>query len=117
MTLYNFIKISNNNNSRKDFDIIITKIKNDRLKMSSLKSQYFRHLEYPDKYPYRDIYRFFDLDYSFYKLDRQDLVDIDTAKIHREKLLKEQKEKMKTKNVESIVQDIAGNYIVKLGSQ
>jgi hypothetical protein len=116
MTLYNFIKISNNNNSTKDFDIIITKIKNDRLKMSSLKSQYFRHLDNPNYYPHRNIYRFFNLDYSFYKLDRQEFVDIDTAKIHRENLLKEQYEKMnKIEKIapQSIIQDIAGNYIVK----
>lgn len=83
---YIFIKISNNNNSSKDFAVIISKILNPNLKMSSLKSQWKRHLEFPDEYGYRDIYRFFNLDYSFYKIDTRECENYEEAKKVRDEL-------------------------------
>lgn len=91
---YIFIKISNNKNSSKDFDIIVTKIQNPNLKMSSLKSQWKRHLEFPDEYGWRELYRFFYLDYSFYKVDTEECEDYESAKSYKNYLRKYWFEKM-----------------------
>jgi hypothetical protein len=89
-----FIKISNNNYPL-EFHIDITTMKSDRLRMASLKSQWLRYLEHPDDYPNRDVFKFFTLDYSFYTLDTGSFNNYDECKAHRDKLVAEQKEKLK----------------------
>lgn len=95
-----FIKISNNNDPT-DFIIDITTMRDDRLRIASLKSQYIRYLENPDKYPYRDVYRFFNLDYSFYCLDTDSFNNYTECKAHRDKLIQEQNTKMKNTPTQS----------------
>jgi len=67
-----FIKISNNNNARLDFYIDMTTMKNPSLRISGLKSSYKRWVAdgRPDCRT-KEIYRWFELDYSFYVIGKE----------------------------------------------
>lgn len=87
-----FIKISDNNDHH-SFYIDISTMKDPRLRMSAIKTQYQRYLETGELY--RPIYDIMDKDYSFYCLHKANCKDLDEAKIIKEQLLKEQREKVK----------------------
>lgn len=92
-----FIKISNNRNPAKDFYIDITTMKDARLRMSSLKSQYNKYLdslETDTPLPDREVFRYFTLDYSFYTLEKGCFDTYNDAKERRLDLYDEQYEKM-----------------------
>lgn len=64
-----FIKISDNNNANKNFYIDITNMKDARLRVSALKSQYKKYKKDPTSINYREIFDYFELDYSWYVLE------------------------------------------------
>jgi len=107
-----FIKISNNKNSTKDFYIDITTMKDARLRISSLKSQYHKYLdslETDDPLPDREVFRYFTLDYSFYTLEKGCFDTYNDAKERRLDLYDEQYEKM---NWTSLYGNIPNKYLL-----
>ena len=70
--LTKFIKVSNNNNSHLDFHIDMTTMKDASLRISGLKSAYRKWVK--DGSPrerFKEIYRWFGLDYSFYIIGKE----------------------------------------------
>jgi len=96
MRKYNFIKISNNNNAAVDFMIDITTMTDTRLRISTLKSQYKKYLDKNDNYTcnFKDAWRYFDLDYSFYCIDTKFFDTYEQAKEHRLDLMDSEYERM-----------------------
>lgn len=87
-----FIKISDNNDA-KNFYIDVTIMKDPRLRISALKGQYMRYLETGDLY--RDVFDFFERDYSFCCLERGNFKNLDDVKKRKQEIIKEQREKLK----------------------
>ena len=87
-----FIKISNNKNNKKDFYIDITTMKDPRIRMSSLKTQYKKYLKTGELF--KPIFHYFKIDYSFYTIDKGSFSNYQEVKEHRNKLYKEQFIKM-----------------------
>ena len=79
---YYFIKISNNNNASTDFYIDISVMKDPRLRISTLKSQLKRYKKNPGNIAYKEAWRYFELDYSFYCLDSKFCDNYGDAKSH-----------------------------------
>ena len=97
MPTYQFIKISNNHNPNKDFYIDITTMKDSRLRFSALKSQYRRYFEARQKHEEvidREIFRYFELDYSYYVIEKGEYDTYEDAKERRLDLYDIQYEKM-----------------------
>ena len=92
--LYHFIKISDNNNAARDFHIDISIMKDPRLRISTLKSQLKRYNKNPGNIIYKEAWRYFGLDYSFYCLDSKFCTDYDEAKQYSLDLMDQQYEKM-----------------------
>ena len=84
MPTYSFIKIVDNDNPS-DFMIDVTTMSNWRSRMSAVRTQCIRHLDY-DIGRRRDIYRFFFLDYSFYQVERGVFPNLATARVYRDEL-------------------------------
>jgi len=80
-----FIKISNNNNASTDYTIDITTMADSRLRISALKSQYKQYKLTGVRY--KPIFYYFELDYSFYCVDKDSFDTYDDAKIRREQLM------------------------------
>ena len=91
MPTYSFIKIVDNDNPS-DFMIDVTTMSNWRSRMSAVRTQCIRHLDY-DIGRERDIYRFFFLDYSFYRVERGNFPNLASARVYRDELHKRLKAK------------------------
>ena len=91
---YYFIKISNNNNASTDFYIDISVMKDPRLRISTLKSQLKRYKKNPGNIVYKEPWRYFELDYSFYCLDSKFCDNYCEAKSHCLDLMDEQYTRM-----------------------
>jgi hypothetical protein len=86
MTLYRFIKISNNNNPNTDFTVDITTMKDTRLRISALKSQYKNYLK--KRGTWKPIFHYFhNIDYSFCEVHFEELEHYDDAKRKKFELL------------------------------
>jgi len=84
MPTYRFVKIVDNENPS-DFMIDVTSMSNWKSRMSAVRTQCIRHIDY-NIGKNRDIYRFFFLDYSFYCLERRDFDNLADARKYREQL-------------------------------
>ena len=82
MKTYLFIKISNNNNASTDFHIDISVMRDPRLRISTLKSQYKKFKINPRNIVYKEPWRYFDLDYSFYCIYSGEFETYAAAKEH-----------------------------------
>ena len=91
---YYFLKISNNNNACVDFCIDITVMKDCRLRISTLKSQYKRYKKNPGNIKFKEAWNYLDLDYSFYCLDSRYCENYEEAKNHALDLMDLQYSKM-----------------------
>ena len=85
MTKYKFIKISNNNNSSKDFMIDITTMADDRLRISTLKSQLkkYRYGMLPNCEYKQQWYFIEHCDWSYYCLETKEFDTFEEAKEYR----------------------------------
>ena len=81
MSRYYFVKITNNNNHNQ-YDIIITRSKNIKIKMYGLKVLYNLYNTGTD-IRYRKIFDILDSDYSWFKYDIKEFEEYNDAKIHR----------------------------------
>lgn len=94
MKIYNFIKISNNNNPNQDFFIDITTMLSVTLRMQILKSQCLKHQKSGTGL-YRPAWYYIQtVDYSYYKIDTQEFDNYNEAKAHSVKIYNEQFIKM-----------------------
>ena len=82
MKKYLFIKISNNNNACVDFHIDISVMRDPRLRISTLKSQYKKYKINPRNIEFKEPWRYFDLDFSFYCIDSGEFETYAAAKEH-----------------------------------
>ena len=80
-----FIKLSNNNNAARDFTIDVTTMKDCRLRISALRSQYKTYLQ--TKCGWLEVFRYFELDYSFYCLETEAFDSYDDVKKRKNELL------------------------------
>ena len=87
-----FIKISDNNDP-KNFYIDVTIMKDPRLRISALKGQFMRYLDTGKLY--RDVFDFFERDYSFCCLEKGVFNNLDDVKKRKQEIIKEQREKLK----------------------
>lgn len=93
-----FIKIVNNNNAN-EFCIDITNMVDVKMRISTLKNAYKIYQKSPDKKLYRNIYKFFTLDYSFYVMEKGNYDTLKEARIRREEIIfQEQSKKRYIKN-------------------
>jgi hypothetical protein len=79
-----FIKISNNNNPA-EFMIDITTMLDARLRLSALKAQ-FKVYQATGDY-YKDVFKFFLYDWSFYVLERGSFENYEDIKKRRDELI------------------------------
>ena len=89
MTKYKFIKISDNNHASKNFYIDITTMADDRLRISTLKSQLkkYNYGMLPNC-EYKEPWRYFETtDWSYYCLDTREFDTYEAAKQHRDELM------------------------------
>lgn len=89
MTKYKFIKISNNNNASRDFMIDITTMADDRLRISTLKSQLkkYNYGMLPNC-EYKEAWRYFETTcWSYYCLDTKEFDTFEQAKDYRDQLM------------------------------
>ena len=93
-----FIKVSNNNNACKDFYIDITTMKDARLRIGSLKSQFKRWCEDDEDENYKPIYHYIQRDYSFYVVDRGSFNNYQEVKEYRNQLYRTQWDKLNNNN-------------------
>ena len=63
----------------------VTSMQNYRSRVSALRTQCLRHLDC-DVGKDRDIYKYFFLDYSFYRVHRQEFPNLAAARVFRKKL-------------------------------
>ena len=91
MPLYSFIKIADNN-TPSDFMIDVTSMVNWRSRMSAVRTQCVRHLDYEIGRD-REIYKYFFLEYSFCCLEKGEFPDLATARIYRDRLHEEVSER------------------------
>ena len=84
MPTYSFIKITNNDNTS-DFMLDVTSMHNYRSRVSALRTQCLRHLDC-DVGKDRQIYKYFFLDYSFYRVHRQEFPNLAAARVFRNQL-------------------------------
>ena len=96
MTKYKFIKISNNNNPSKDFMIDITTMNDERLRISTLRSQLKKYnygmlpnCEYKEAWRYME-----ECDWSNYCLESKEFSTFEEAKEHRLDLYDSEYERM-----------------------
>jgi hypothetical protein len=89
-----FIKISNNNNPCKDFYIDISTMKDARLRLSALKSQFKKYILNPEELTHREVFKYFIKDYSFYVIEKGAFNCYEDAKLRRDELYKIQYERM-----------------------
>lgn len=96
MTKYKFIKISNNNNASRDFMIDVTTMADERLRISTLKSQLKKYnygmlpnCEYKQAWYYIE-----NTDWSYYCLDTREFDTYDQAKDFRDQLMDSEYERM-----------------------
>ena len=82
-----FIKISNNNNPS-EFILDVTTMRDVRLRMSALKAQHRKYQQ--TGLFYKEIFRFFLMDWSFCVLERGSHPDYAAVKKRRDCLCKEQ---------------------------
>jgi hypothetical protein len=94
MVKYYFIKITDNNNVN-DFHLDITKMPDCRLRIGSLKSQYKQYLKTNKNY--KIVFKYFDLDYSFYVVDRGEFENYQDVKMRRDELINFYKKKLEIK--------------------
>ena len=94
MKTFHFVCISNNNNAT-DFHIEATSMKNPRLRISSLKSQHKRSKIAGDTLSTKPIFRFFELNFSFFILNSVELEENEVTH-HIAYLTEIRNEKMKT---------------------
>ena len=98
MPTYTFIKIVNNNNPSQ-FKLDLTSMTNHKSRISTLKTQFINHLDYGIG-KNRDVYNYFTMDYSFYRVGKRDFPNLASAKIYKDELEKqlinERINKMKT---------------------
>ena len=93
---YKFIKISNNNNASRDFHIDITTMNDDRLRISTLKSQLKKYnygmlanCEYKEPWRYMENH-----DWSYYCLETKEFDTYEEAKEYRLDLYDKEYERM-----------------------
>ena len=93
---YKYIKISNNNNASKDFHIDITTMNDDRLRISTLKSQLKKYnygmlanCEYKEPWRYMENH-----DWSYYCLETKEFDTYEEAKEYRLDLYDKEYERM-----------------------
>jgi len=85
MIKYYFVKVTNNRN-KKEFDIVITRSKNVKLKMYGLKCLFNLYMTGHD-ITYRPIFDLLKTDYSWYKYDAKEFTEYNDAKLYRLSLL------------------------------
>ena len=78
-----FIKITDNNHHEK-FYIDITTMYDARLRISALKAQYKKYLEL--KTFKKEVFNFFEIDWSFAVIERGKFANFDDAKLRRDEL-------------------------------
>ena len=86
MPIYSLIKIVDNQNPG-DFSLDVTLMSNHHMRMSALRTQCIRHIE-GGVGRWRPIYRYFFLDYSFYRVEKREFDLISEAKSYRDELHK-----------------------------
>jgi hypothetical protein len=84
MPMFSFIKIVDNQNPS-DFSLDVTSMSSYHMRMSALRTQCMRHIE-DGVGRWRPIYRYFFLDYSFYRVKKREFDLISEAKLYRDKL-------------------------------
>ena len=82
MKTYLFIKISNNNNASTDFYIDISVMRDPRLRISTLKSQYKKFKINPKNIEFKEAWYYFNLDFSFYCIYSGEFETYAAAKDH-----------------------------------
>ena len=82
MKKYLYIKISNNNQASTDFHIDISVMRDPRLRISTLKSQYKKYKINQRNIEYKQAWYYFDLDFSFYCIDSVEFETYADAKDH-----------------------------------
>ena len=95
MPLYNFIKIVDNNNIS-DFLIDVSCMPNWKSRISAVRTQCIRHLDY-DVGRKREIYRYFFLDYSFSCVEKMEFADLASAREHRQLIYERYRAKLSDK--------------------
>lgn len=93
-----FIKVSNNKNACKDFYIDITTMKDPRIRISALKTQ-FKHYLKGEEY-WKPLFHYFERDYSFYTMRRGSFQNYQEVKEFRNELYKSEWERMNNNNME-----------------
>ena len=91
-----FIKIVDNNNAA-DFFIDVTTMTDVRCRISTLKNNYKIYLK-TQKY-YKEIFRFFALDYSYYVIEKGLYNNLKDARVRRDEIINREKLIKKYKKV------------------
>ena len=91
-----FIKVSDNNNAHRDFYIDITTMKDPRIRISALKTQ-FKHYIEGEEY-WKPLFHYFERDYSFYTLCRHSFDNYQEVKAYRNELYKSEWMRMNNNN-------------------
>jgi len=91
-----FIKITDNNNHN-DFLIDATRMLDARLRIGALKSQYKIYQKTGKQY--KNVFKYFDLDFSFYVIKKGSYYSYEEVKAERDKLYDLYKSKMENKNI------------------
>jgi hypothetical protein len=91
-----FIKITDNNNHQ-DFSIDATRMLDPRLRIGALKSQYKIYQKTGKQY--KNVFKYFDLDFSFYVIKKGSFYSYEEVKAERDKLYNLYKSKLENKNI------------------